>query len=256
VGPFLFQMTLRDLVRPRRILVWALIVMALYGLSEAYRYVNPSETEQDAYVQLSGLLVYRVLALAAAIFSAAVISQEIEQRTIVYLVTRPISRPLLLLSRLAATVLVVFSIGFLAAVAVSLATHGSQAFSNEILWRDAKGLLIGAAAYSTLFVFFSLLMNRSMLVSLFFAFGWETFVPNIPGDAYRLSIFPYLKAIAERPTTGAVQNPLGVLSGKAGPDLASAQTGYLAMGAFVLGLAVLSTWWFKNFEYLPREDAE
>lgn len=253
---FLIVTALKDYLRPRRAAVWILIILALFGLSKAFLLVNPGAAAQDSYIQLSGLMVYRVLALAAAIFSTAVISQEIEQKTIVYLVTRPISRPMLLLCRLAATVIVVFAIGALAAISVSFATHGSGALGNAILWRDMKALLVGAAAYSTLFVFFSLLMNRGMLINLFFVFGWETFIPNLPGDAYRLSIYSYLKAVAQRPTTGDVQSPLGFVSGQTGPDLMSSTTGYAAMLLVIAAFAFLAAWWFKNFEYLPREDAE
>jgi ABC-2 type transport system permease protein len=253
---FLILTALKDFLRARRLAIWIVIIVILFGLSKAYIYVRPGVTPQDAYIQLSGLMVYRVLALAAAIFSTAVISQEIEQKTIVYLVTRPIPRPVLLLTRLAATIIVVFGLSFMAAVSVSIATHGVHALTNDVLWRDFKGLLAGSAAYSTLFVFFSLLINRSMLVSLFFAFGWELFIPNLQGDSYRLSIFPYLKAIAQRPTAGDSQTPFGFISGQTGQDVLSATTGWITIIVLVGGLAMLSAWWFKNFEYLPREDAE
>ena len=253
---FLIATALKDYLRPKRIIVWSLIILVLFGLSRAFLLVNPGATPQDAYIQLSGLMVYRVLGLAAAIFSTAVISQEIEQKTIVYLVTRPIPRPTIVITRLIATVIVVYAISILSAISVSFATHGTGALSNEILWRDAKALLVGSAAYSSVFVFFSLLMNRGMLINLFFVFGWETFIPNLPGDAYRLSIYSYLKAIAQRPTTGNVQSPLGFVSGQTGPDFMNATTGYTTMLLLTVAMAFAAAWWFKNFEYLPREDAE
>ncbi|HRK21267.1 MAG TPA: ABC transporter permease subunit [Fimbriimonadaceae bacterium] len=253
---FLILSTLRDFVRVRRLAIWIIIVIGLFGLAKAFLFVNPGQSPQDSYVQLSGLMVYRILALAAAIFSAAVVSQEIEQKTIVYLVTRPIPRPTILLCRYVATVIVVFAVGVCAAFSVSLATHGLGALGNEIFYRDLPALLMGSAAYSALFVWFSLLMNRSMLVNLLFAFGWETFIPNIPGDAYRLSIFTYIKAIAQRPSTGEVTSPLGFISGEAGPDLVSRTTGYATLFFLTALMIGLAAYWFRNFEYLPREDAE
>ena len=254
--PFLITSALRDFLRLRRLIIWIIIVVGLFGLSKAFLFVNPGGVPQDSYIQLSGLMVYRVLALAAAIFSTAVIAQEIEQKTIVYLVTRPIPRPMLVLCRLAATIIVVFLVGMAAAISVSLATHGANFLSNPMLWRDAKALFVGSAAYSSLFVFFSLLMNRSMIVNLLFVFGWETFIPNLPGDAYRISIFTYLKAIAEKPAAGNVQSPLGFFSGQTGPDLIAASSGWVTMLLVTTIFAGAAAWWFKNFEYLPREDAE
>lgn len=253
---YLFAAALKDFFRIRRMAIWIIIVAALFGLSRAYMFVNPGQAAQDAYINLSGIMVYRVLALAAAIIGTAVVAQEIEQKTIVYLVTRPIPRSTLLLSRLAATAVVVFTVGFVAALSVSAATFGVGALSNEILWRDLPALLLGAAAYSSVFVLFSLWMNRSMLVNLFFTFGWELFIPNLPGDAHRISIFSYLKAIAQRPSTENSQGPLGFFSGQTGPDVLSKSTGYVTIVFIILGAAALSAWWFRNFEYLPREDAE
>jgi ABC-2 type transport system permease protein len=256
LAAFLFTAALKEYFRIRRMAIWIIIVVALFGLAKAYLFVTPGQSTQDAYVNLTGIMVYRVLALAAAIFGTAVVAQEIEQKTIVYLVTRPIPRPTLILCRLAATAAVVFIVGFVAALSVSLAIYGGRAFSNDILWRDVPALFLGACAYSAVFVFFSLLMNRSMLINLFFTFGWELFIPNLPGDAHRLSVFSYLKAIAQRPATEDPSSPLGFFSGQVGPDVVSKQTGYVTILFIIVGAAGLAAWWFKNFEYLPREDAE
>lgn len=253
---FLILSTLKDFLRVRRLAIWIIIVVALFGLSKAFLYVNQGVSERDAYIQLSGLMVYKILALAAAIFSAAVVSQEIEQKTIVYLVTRPVPRPTILICRYIATVIVVFMVGVFAALTASLAVFGMGALQNEVLWRDIPALFMGAAAYSGLFVWFSLLMNRSMLVNLMFAFGWETFIPNIPGDIHRLSIHTYVSAIAQRPTTDQVNSAIGFISGESSQDLVSRSTGYITLFVLTIAFVALASWWFHNFEYLPREDAE
>ena len=36
----------------------------------------------------------------------------------------------------------------------------------------------------------------------------------------------------------------------------NATTGYTVMLALTIAVAFAAAWWFKNFEYLPREDAE
>lgn len=256
MASFLIFSTLREFLRLRRLAIWVVIVLALFVLAKAFLYVNRDASPQDAYVQLSGLMVYRILALAAAIFSAAVVSQEIEQKTIVYLLTRPIPRPTILICRYVATLVVVFAVGACAALTASVAVFGAAALENDVLWRDIPALFMGAAAYSALFVWFSLLMNRSMLVNLLFAFGWEMFIPNIPGDIHRLSIHTYVAAIAQRPTTSEANSPLGFISGEASTILVSRSTGYATLFFLTVLFVMLGAWWFRNFEYLPREDAE
>ncbi|MBX3118396.1 MAG: ABC transporter permease subunit [Fimbriimonadaceae bacterium] len=219
--------------------------------------LTKQEKERDAYATLSGWLVFRLLALIAAIFAAVVVAQEVEQKTIVYLLTRPVPRPKILLARTAAAIVVTFVIGAIAALAVSVSVMGTAGFTNDLMLRDIKALFVGAAAYVSLFVLISLWLNRSMLICLLFAFGWEMAIPNMPGTMYRLSIFSYLTAIAERPSSGGQLNTLGTgLSGELSSNILLPSTGYLTMGFLIVACLGLGAWWFKNFEYVPREDAE
>ncbi|MBI5707448.1 MAG: ABC transporter permease subunit [Armatimonadetes bacterium] len=252
---YLISATLKDLLRLPRALGWTALVIALFGLSKVYFGVLPNGVPADAYNSLSSLLVYRAMMLAAAIFSASIIAQEIEQKTIVYLLTRPIPRATLLTSRLIAVWIVVAAVSILALLAISLAIYGADAFANPYFFRDVKGILAGAVAYSTLFTFTSLLMNRSMLANLIFCFGWETAVTNMTGNIYKLSVFTYLKAIAEKPSTGG-QNMLGAMTGDNGLDYISPTTGWVTIGVLTAVLLFVARAWFTKFSYLPREDAE
>ncbi len=252
---FLVSTCLMDIARPQRVLGWGLLMVLLFGVGRLYLYVSPEEPVADAYNQLSSLLVYRVLMLGAAIFSASVIAQEVEQKTIVYLATRPIPRPDLILSRMAAAMIAVATLSLAAALSVSFSVYGREGLSNPYLLRDAKGLVVGSMAYVSLFTLTSLWMNRSMLVNLIFAFGWETIVANLSGNTYRLSIFTYLKAIAEKPTSSS-GGPLSLLSGDRGVEFVSVSTAWGTMAVLTVACCWACAWWFQRFAYLPREDAE
>ena len=254
MGLFLFQTALRDFVRPRRIVGWIFVVLGVFVFAKIWATVTSGMTARDAYAQISAVLVYRLLALAAAIFSTAVLTQEIEQKTIVYLLTRPVPRWMLLLSRLAAAAVVVAAISILAAVAASLATFGPRFLSNSLLPRDVVGLLVGALAYCSLFALISLWFNRAMIICLLFAFGWEVAVSNLPGSAY-LSIFKYLETISQRPALEG-PGPIEFLAGQSSLNLMSTSTAWTVMVLMITGCVGVSIYWFTHFEYLPREDAE
>ena len=100
-----------------------------------------------------------------------------------------------------------------------------------------------------------LLFNRAMIVCLLFAFGWETAVPNMPGQMSFLSINSYLQAIAQHPSAGGVK-PMGMLSAAASDSTIAPITAYVSMAVFALVLVAFGAGWFTHFEYLPREDAE
>ncbi len=252
---FLTRALLREYLRPQRVIAWLAVVLGLFGVSKVFLYVNPSIAPSAAYIDLSGWLVYKVVALAAAILSTSVLSQEVEQKTIVYLVTRPIPRSTLLISRIVALVVAVSAIGIACALAVSLATHGGQAAANEYLIRDFRGLIVGAAAYGLLFVLISLWMSRAMIVSLLFAFGWEIMIPNMAGNVYWLSIHSYLKSIAQRPSSSG-GGPMAFLSGDTSIEAISTTTAWTVMIVFIAAVGAACVWWFSRFAYLPREDTD
>lgn len=250
---YLVSAMLKDLLRVQRVIGWLILMLALFALGKVYVSVNGGAAPVDAYNQLSSMIVYRVLMLSAAILSAAVLAQEVEQKTIVYLVTRPIPRANLIASRMTATFLVVAGIALVSALAMSFAVFGADALRNEHLWRDTKGLTAGAAAYTVLFTLTSLMVNRSMLINLVFAFGWETATVNMSGNIYKLSVFTYLKAIAEKPSS---HGALGILTGDRTAETISVMTGWVTVIALVAICGYACLWWFQNFAYLPREDAE
>ncbi|RYG48735.1 hypothetical protein EON79_03555 [bacterium] len=250
---FLFGHQLREYLRFRRMAIWILVAIVLVVTTVAFRQVNPSQTRQDTYILLSGIIVFRLLALAAAILATGVVSQEVEQKTIVYLLTRPVPRWKYLLARTGAAMVATFIVSLLAAVAVSLAVYGQL---GTMFWRDVPALAAGSAAYVSLFTLFSLLVNRAMIVCLLFAFGWELAIPNLGGDIYLLSINSYLTAIARHPAPSGGTDLLDILGGLGGTNALSANFAWmLAMGVTLVSL-VFGVTWFSKKEYVPRDDAE
>lgn len=252
----MFQFALRDLLQVRRLLVW-LIVIALIGVLAAYLpSVARNLTPEDAYVQLAGGLVYKLMALAAAIFTASIVSQEVEQKTIVYLLTRPIPRVVTLLARTLAAALVTLLIGLLGLVVVNLSCYGAAAATNAIFYRDVVALSVGAFAYTVLFLLVTLLINRSMPVCLLFAFGWENVIPNMPGDTVYVSVYGHLMALAQHPSTGESGGPLAALSGAFGTNTIPTSTAWVILIGIVAIATGVSAFVFSNFEYVPREDTD
>jgi ABC-2 type transport system permease protein len=192
--------------------------------------------------------------LASAIFSTAVVSQEVEQKTIVYLLTRPVPRWKLLIMRTLASMLVVFAVSSIMAIGIALATLGPSGLTAGSLWRDIMSLGIGSMAYGSLFVLVSLFWNRAMIICLLFAFGWETSIPNMPGSMYYLSVASYLTNISEH-SSAAGKGFMSVLAGQASPETVSTPVAWAVLVAITVGCAVLGAQWFSTHEYLPREDA-
>lgn len=253
---YVFQSALTEFLRPKRVLVWLVVALGLFVAARLFMGTRDSADTAEAYAMLSSILLFRLLPLASAIFSTAVLSQEIEQKTVVYLLTRPIPRPVFLLMRTLASAIVVILVTSVSAMALSLAVYHSLV--NPILMRDLVAIVVGSLAYGTLFVLISLLVNRSMIVSLLFAFAWETSIPSMPGSVYLLSISSYLTAIAQRPSAGQSQSgsPLGAIANTLGTNTMMPDVGWAVMVGLIVFCAAAGAFWFSRNEYLPREDAE
>jgi ABC-2 type transport system permease protein len=252
---YLFTSAFRDFLRPARFALWVLVGLVVGMMSYYLANVMQSRDAMGQYGQLASLFAFRVVALAAAIFGSNVISQEIEQKTIVYLITRPIPRWQLILSRGLAAGLVTWIVSLPTLVGVAIAVRDVGPF-NSVVLRDAGALFLGAYAYTALFIFVTLLVNKAMLWNLVFAFGWEVAVPNMGGSTYFASINTYVQGLAAHSSNIAQQSVLRVIASQN-----SAQgVGAGASLAVLLGLIVAFTaaycYWFSTHEYIPREDSD
>lgn len=250
-----FSAALRDFFRIRRVGVWIGVALLLFAMGKLWVGLPRDPNLVESYGQISTVLLYRVLALSAAILATAVLSAEIEQKTIVYLLTRPIPRWKLLISRTAAAMTVVFVVGALGTIASALGVFGLSGLAKEVVLRDFLGVAAGAAVYVAFFVLLSMLINRAMIVCLLYAFGWETAASLMPGDLYVLSIYRHLmSAIGHKLETA--QGPLGAMQRALGSTGLPPTAAWIVLGCILVVCLGMGAIWFSTHEYLPREDVE
>ncbi len=252
---YLYTSALSDFFRARRLALWIFVALAMGLMATSWSQWTGDMAPKFQYGQFSSILILRLLALASAIFASAVTSQEVEQKTIVYMLTRPIERWRIILMRMLAAATVVFVICALAAVLASAGIFHGLPTRNPVLGRDLIALAIGSLAYCGLFSLVNLFMNRAMIVCLIFAFGWETAIPNMPGYLYYTSIYSYVSSIADHPVSSTAPQ-IGFLAGTLGNSAMAPATAWTAMALVCAVCFGLACWWFGHFEFVPREDAE
>ncbi len=250
---YLFQSTLADFLRPRRLLVWTVLAVVLFVMGRTIVSLNPSSKPDAIYLLMSNIILYRIQMLAAAIFALQVIGAEVEQKTIVYLLTRPMPRPQILLARTLAAIVAVAFISLLSLLAVAAACGGASWQQVPI---DAAALVAGAFAYTAFFTLISLFIHKAMTICLMFAFGWETGIPNLPGNMFWVSINSYLTGITQAAKRDATNSAISAFAGGRSAAEITPLIGWAAMVGFTLFCLILGGYWFNNNEYVAREDAE
>jgi len=130
---FLLRSTLKDLFRVKKLIPIGMLVLlpALIALIWRSLVSDHSYNAGDVYNHLSELLVFGfLLVILACVFGTGVISQEVEQKTIVYLLTRPVPRWRILAMKFVATFLATSLAAWLASLLLALAAYAIAMIRN------------------------------------------------------------------------------------------------------------------------------
>ncbi len=131
-------------------------------------------------------------------YGTSLIADEVEDKTITYLFSRPISRQAVLfgkyLAYMACTVLVVLP--SIVLVWLLVIPMGGSLGGNFIdLVKDLAIVAIGLAVYGAVFAFIGAKFKRPLLIGLVFVFGWEQVVLALPGYMKQFSVAYYLQGL-------------------------------------------------------------
>jgi len=162
------------------------------------------------------LFIRFIVPILGVFYGTSLIADEVDDKTITYLFTRPIPRRAVLIGKylayLACTVLLVLPSVMLVFFLVVPTGGSSIAEAFPSLLTDFGMLTAGLAAYGAVFAFVGTRIKRPLIVGLVFAFGWEPAVLLFPGYLRRLTVAYYLQALVthEMPQDSAVSMLLQV----------------------------------------------
>ncbi len=162
--------------------------------------VNGAPVSTDAVFGMLVWLLYLrfVVPVLGLFYGTSLIADEVEDRTIIHLFTRPVPRGAVLLGKYAAylvcTLLLVLPSVVIAYFLLAPLGAGIGP-SFPALAADLAVLAAGLVAYGAVFAWVGARMSRPLLVGLVFAFGWEPAVLLVPGYLKWLTVAFYLDAL-------------------------------------------------------------
>jgi ABC-2 type transport system permease protein len=254
----LFRAHLVRTLRTRRCLVAVLLCALPVGMSTLIATVSRFEGPPPIGL-LHGvvwhLTVQILTPLVALIFGSAVIAEEIEDRTITYLFTRPIQRQAILLGRwLAALVPMLVALGLSSGIVLRLlgglgseeTGHGDW-MPEGFRWRAMVVVLSGAAVYSALFAAAGALFKRPILIGLAYTFVYELILGNLPGSNQKATVQYYLKSFL---LAGDVQALKRFEESIAIVPLAEPAAAARMLALILVGALALGAWRLSRREYV------
>jgi ABC-type Na+ efflux pump permease subunit len=264
-----FDLSLGQMLWSRRTIFLALVVSAPVVLGLIVRLLTSSGI--GGMVRLGGgavssgpsifglfiwLLYLRfTIPVLGVFYGTSLIADEVEDKTITYLFTRPIPRGAVVVGKylayLAATVLVVLPSVMVLYFLVVPVGGGSIAATFPALVEDLALLGIGLAAYGSLFAWVGCRFKYPLVTGLVFAFGWEQGIMLIPGYLKRLTIAYYLQGMVPHamPQDDSALSILRVVA----RDSLSVPVSLACLGAIWLGFLAAAAWTASRREYVLEQ---
>ena len=156
-----------------------------------------------------GMYLRFIVPVLGVFYGTSLMADEVEDKTITYLFTRPIPRGAVLVGKylayLGCTVFVVLpSVVLVYLLIVPLKGSLGAAFPD--LLKDLLLLGLGLAVYGAVFAFVGAKFKRPLLIGLVFVFGWEQAALAFPGYLKQFTVMYYLQAIVPHamPNDGVV----------------------------------------------------
>jgi ABC-2 type transport system permease protein len=249
-----FDISLGQMLWSRRSIFLAVLVggpIAVAGLIRFAATVEPAALPRINGARLGGpvlfgmmiwlLYIKFIVPVLGVFYGTSLIADEIDDKTITYLFSRPIPRAAVLLGKflsyMACTILLVLpSVVIVYFLVVPIGAGGIGAQFPSLL-ADLGMLAIGLAAYGAVFAFVGARLKRPLVVGLVFAFGWEQAVLFFPGYLKRATVAYYLQALVPHamPQDSAVNVLMQIFQEI--PSVASSVASLLAITVVTLWLA-------------------
>lgn len=195
----IFVLSLRQLLGKRRTV--ALVGLALLPLLIAV-VVRTSDSETDPVDPVDNallsyhLILTTIMPLVTLVLGTTALGMEIEDGTIVYLLSKPLARAQLVTAKLMASWLpaaVLISLSVALSASIALQNTGE----SSLLSAFVVSSVLGALAYSALFLFLSLLTTRALIIGLIYVFIWEGLVTGLFSGTRTVSIREYTMGIGD-----------------------------------------------------------
>jgi ABC-type transport system involved in multi-copper enzyme maturation permease subunit len=215
-----FDLSIGDMLWSRRTIFMALIVAGPVFLAVVARLVQASGIAplringvQVGGAEIFGMMIWVlflrfIIPVLGVFYGTSLVADEVEDKTITYLFTRPIPRGAVLLGKylayLLCTTLVVLPSVMIVYFLIVPFDAIPASFPSLVI--DLAILALGLATYGAVFALIGAVLKRPLVIGLVFAFGWEQAALLMPGYLKQFTLAYYLQALVPHamPAEGVV----------------------------------------------------
>lgn len=194
MGP-VFQLSLHQLAKRRRILLILLLATLPVAVAAAISaFAGEGESYEGDFINnlLDGMLIAAIMPIVTMALATAAFGDELGDRTLSYLVLKPIPRSLIVLPKLLASIVVVGPLLIASGVVATLLGLDGNVHAAVAV---GVALLAGVVVYAAIFTWAGLISTRALSFGLIYVFLWEGVVSTFLSGVRYLSVRGYTLAI-------------------------------------------------------------
>jgi ABC-2 type transport system permease protein len=210
--PTIARLTFATLFGHRRGLLLLILPGVLLGLAILLRLTVDDMSNVSAHLlQQLGLAV--ILPLVALIAGTGAIATEIDDGSIVYLLSKPIKRSTIVLTKALVAIGCIIVLGVLPIVLAGLILDPA---GFKVAVAFGVGGLLAGVAYTAIFIALSVMTGNAVTIGLLYALLWESVMGQYVNGAKVLSVQQWALAVVSKVAGGngiesAVKLPIGLI---------------------------------------------
>src|SRR4051812_18037221 len=259
-----FDLSISEMLWSRRTIFMALVVGAPVVISLLLRLLDAlgAPVFQVNGTRMAGPAIFGMMIwvfylrftvpVLGVFYGTSLVADEVEDKTITYLFTRPIPRGAVLLGKylayLGCTIFVVLPSVVIVWLLVT-PIGGSLALNFLDMVKDLVLLAIGLAVYGAVFAFVGAAMKRPLLVGLGFVFAWEPVMLALPGYLKQFTVAYYLQGLV--PHAMPTDSPVALIQ-SIFREIPTLGASVVWMSAFEIGFLWRGMRMGARREYLPE----
>lgn len=192
--PTVARLTYRALLGRRRALILGALPLLLIAISVIVRALVGTD-DQTAADLLGGLALATMVPIIGVIAGTGAIGPEIDDGSVVYLLSKPVKRPTIIFTKLivAIAVTMVFS-----AVPTLIAGFILNGNGQQIAVAYTVAALVASIAYAALFLLLGTVSRHAVVFGLVYALVWEALFGSLVSGARTLSVQQWALAVAHK----------------------------------------------------------
>ncbi|MFF2651671.1 ABC transporter permease [Streptomyces sp. NPDC058045] len=222
--PTVARLTYRALLGRRRALILFALPALLIVISLAVRLLTGADDQVAADV-LGGFALATMVPIIGVIAGTGAIGPEIDDGSVIYLLAKPVKRPVIIFTKLIVAIAVTMAFSAVPTLIAGFILNGN---GQQVAVAYTVAALVASIAYAAIFLLLGTVTRHAVVFGLVYALIWEALFGSLIAGARTLSVQQWSLAVAQR---------------VAGGDLITSDVGLPLATVLLAGVTVVATWY-------------